>query len=47
MVAYINDFLAMMVISIASIALLLLIRPNPSEAGLTALGRSLRPRRAG
>jgi MFS transporter, DHA2 family, multidrug resistance protein len=47
MVAYINDFLVMMIISIASIALLLLIRLSPGEGGVPALGRSLRPRRAG
>jgi len=47
MVAYLNDFLVMMIISIASLGLLLLLRPSPSGTGAPALGRSLRPRRAG
>jgi DHA2 family multidrug resistance protein len=57
MVAYLNDFLVMMIIAIASIGLLALIRPSRSEsgrsesgrseAGAPVLGRGMRPRRAG
>ena len=48
MIAYINDFVVMMVITIGSAALLLLIRPTPSDPAAPALEpRALRPRRAG
>jgi len=47
MVAYLNDFVVMMVISIASAGLLLLLRPRPRvEVGL-ALERGMRPGPAG
>ncbi|MGA8551221.1 MAG: DHA2 family efflux MFS transporter permease subunit [Stellaceae bacterium] len=48
MVAYINDFVVMMVIAIGSAALLLLIRPSRSDPAAPVLGtRAMRPRRAG
>ena len=48
MVAYINDFVVMMVIAIGSAALLLLIRPNRSDPAAPVLGtRAMRPHRAG
>ncbi|MGH7116810.1 MAG: DHA2 family efflux MFS transporter permease subunit [Stellaceae bacterium] len=45
MVAYINDFVVMMIIAIASVALLLLIRPSRDREA-AALEGSLQPRQA-
>jgi DHA2 family multidrug resistance protein len=48
MVAYINDFALMMIITIGSCFLLLLIRPSRPDAVAPALDpRTMRPRRAG
>ncbi|HZU88026.1 MAG TPA: DHA2 family efflux MFS transporter permease subunit, partial [Stellaceae bacterium] len=47
MVAYVNDFLLMMLVALGSIALLLLIRPAASEKKEAALPSAMRPGRAG
>jgi DHA2 family multidrug resistance protein len=47
MVAYVNDFLLMMLVALGSIALLLLIRPAAAEKREAALPSAMRPGRAG
>jgi DHA2 family multidrug resistance protein len=47
MIAYIDDFVILMIASVASAALLLFIRPTRSEGAAALNPRSLRPRRVG
>ena len=47
MVAYINNFALMMIITIGSCFLLLLIRPSRPDVAPALDPRTMRPRRAG